>query len=79
MGVWVTRDRATCDCGRTPNLGCKARGGSGAFAADQDGAEAADQAACLFEAGADMVIFTLRGPYRADRVDALARALELIA
>lgn len=50
-----------------------------AFAADQDGAEAADQAARLFEAGVDMVIFTLRVPYRADRVDALARALELIA
>jgi len=50
-----------------------------AYAADQDPSEAADQAASLFEAGVDMVIFTLRVPYRADRVNGLAKAMESIA
>jgi F420-dependent oxidoreductase-like protein len=50
-----------------------------AFGADQDASEAADQAARLFEAGVDMVIFTLRTPYRAARVPELAKALEGIA
>jgi F420-dependent oxidoreductase-like protein len=49
------------------------------FAVDQDPAEAAEQAAHLFEAGVDMVIFTLRVPYLAKRVGALAAALESIA
>ena len=47
-----------------------------AFAADHDAGKAADRAAALFEAGADMVIFTLGVPYRADRVEVLAGALE---
>ena len=45
------------------------------FAADEDPGEAADRAARLFEAGVDMVIFTLRTPYLATRVPELAKAL----
>jgi F420-dependent oxidoreductase-like protein len=47
-------------------------------AADQDPAEAADNAAALFAVGVDQVIFTLRTPYRAGKVAALARSLETI-
>ena len=47
-----------------------------AYAADQDPLEAAGQAGALFEAGVGMVLFTLRTPYRVDRVEALAKALE---
>ena len=46
--------------------------------ADQDPAEVADSAAALFAAGVDQVILTLRTPYRAERVAALAKALETI-
>ena len=46
------------------------------FAADQDPGEAAEQAAALFAAGVDLVIFTFRVPYLADRVGVLAKALE---
>ena len=49
-----------------------------AYAADQDPLEAVGQAAALFEAGVGMVLFTLRTPYRAERVDALAKALETL-
>ena len=49
-----------------------------AFAADQDPSEAAEQAAHLFEVGVDQVIFTLRTPYRAERVPLLAKALEAL-
>ena len=45
---------------------------------DQDPAEVADSAAALFAAGVDQVILTLRTPYRAERVAALAKALETI-
>ena len=45
---------------------------------DQDPAEVADKAAALFAAGVDQVILTLRTPYRAERVTALARSLEAI-
>ena len=45
---------------------------------DQDPAEAADNAAALFAVGVDQVIFTLRTPYRAERVTALAKSLEAI-
>ena len=46
--------------------------------ADQDPAEVADSAAALFAAGVDQVILTLRTPYRAERVTALAKSLEAI-
>jgi len=46
--------------------------------ADQDPAEAADNAAALFAVGVDQVIFTLRTPYRAEKVAALARSLQTI-
>ena len=45
---------------------------------DQDPAEVADSAAALFAAGVDQVILTLRTPYRAERVAALAKSLEAI-
>jgi F420-dependent oxidoreductase-like protein len=44
--------------------------------ADQAPAEAAATAAALGEVGVDMVIFTMRTPYRAAFVEPLARALE---
>jgi F420-dependent oxidoreductase-like protein len=46
-----------------------------AFPADGDPSEAAGRAAALAEAGAHMVIFTLRTPYRAAVVEPLAKAL----
>ena len=46
--------------------------------ADQDPAEVAENAAALFAVGVDQVILTLRTPYRAERVAALAKALETI-
>jgi len=46
--------------------------------ADQDPVEVADSAAALFAAGVDQVILTLRTPYRAERVAALAKSLEAI-
>jgi F420-dependent oxidoreductase-like protein len=46
-----------------------------AFEAEQDPAEAVDQAAALFDAGVDVVIFTLRTPYRVSTVEALSAAL----
>ena len=46
--------------------------------ADQDPAEVAENAAALFAAGVEQVILTLRTPYRAERVAALAKALEAI-
>ena len=49
-----------------------------ASAADQDPAEAAEEAARLFEAGVDQVIFTLRTPYRAEKVPRLAKALQAL-
>ena len=45
---------------------------------DQDPAEVSDKAAMLFESGVDQVILTLRTPYRAERVAALAKSLEAI-
>ncbi|MDE0887654.1 MAG: LLM class F420-dependent oxidoreductase [Myxococcota bacterium] len=50
-----------------------------AVAADQDTGEVADQAAALFDAGVELVIFTFRVPYLADRVEALAKALERLS
>ena len=47
--------------------------------ADQDPAEVADEAAALFAAGVDKVIFMLSTPYRAERVTALAKSLEAIS
>ena len=46
--------------------------------ADQDPAEVAESAAALFAVGVDQVILTLRIPYRAERVAALAKSLEAI-
>ena len=46
-----------------------------AYRADQDPQEAAEQAGALFEVGVDVVIFTLRTPYGAGAVSALADAL----
>ena len=46
--------------------------------ADQDPAEVAENAAALFAVGVDQVILTLRTPYRAERVAALAKSLETI-
>ncbi len=45
------------------------------FPADGDPSEAAARAAALADAGAHMVIFTLRTPYRASVVEPLAKAL----
>ena len=46
--------------------------------ADQDPAEVAENAAALFAVGEDQVILTLRTPYRAERVAALAKSLKTI-
>ena len=45
------------------------------FAADQDPAQARDEAAALFDAGVDIIIFSLRPPYLAATVEALSEAL----
>lgn len=45
------------------------------FEADQDPAEAAEMSAALFDVGVDVVIFTLRTPYRAATVEALTAVL----
>ena len=45
------------------------------FEADQDPAEAVQHSAALFEVGVDVVIFTLRTPYRVSTVEALSEAL----
>ena len=50
-----------------------------AYGADEPPGEAAQKAAALGEAGVDVVIFTLRVPYVAARVEPLARALEGLA
>jgi F420-dependent oxidoreductase-like protein len=47
-----------------------------AFEADQSPQEAVEQSAALFEAGVDIVVFTLRTPYRVPTVEALAEALK---
>ena len=47
--------------------------------ADQDPVEVADEAAALFAAGVDKVIFMLSTPYRAEQVTALAKSLEAIS
>lgn len=49
-----------------------------AMPADQPPEEAAATAAALGEAGVDLVIFTIRNPYRASLVEPLARALEAL-
>ncbi len=49
-----------------------------ALPADQSPDEAAANAAALAEAGVDVVIFTLRNPYRASLVQPLAKALEAV-
>jgi F420-dependent oxidoreductase-like protein len=46
-----------------------------ALGADQDESEAADQAAALFAVGVDTVVFSMRTPYRAAKVEALAHRL----
>ena len=50
-----------------------------AMPSDQAPEEAAAAAAALGEAGVDVVIFTIRNPYRASLVEALARSLEKLA
>ena len=45
---------------------------------NQDPTEVVDEAAVLFEAGVDKVIFMLSTPYRAEQVTALAKSLEMI-
>jgi len=47
-----------------------------ALPADQAPEESAAQAAALGEAGVDVVIFSMRNPYRAAQLEPLARALE---
>jgi 2-keto-3-deoxy-6-phosphogluconate aldolase len=47
-----------------------------AMPADQPPAEAAANAAVLAEAGVELVIFTLRTPYRAALVEPLAKELQ---
>ena len=47
-----------------------------AMPADQAPEEAAANAAALAEVGVDLVIFTIRNPYRASLVEPLAKALE---
>ena len=54
------------------------RGSMGIVAPHVNSREAAEQAARLFEAGVDQVIFTLRTPYRAEKVPRLAKALEAL-
>ena len=49
-----------------------------AMPAEQPPEEAAASAAALGEAGVDVVIFTIRNPYRASLVEPLARALEKV-
>jgi len=49
-----------------------------ALPADQPPDEAAAAATALGEAGVDVVVFTLRNPYRASIVEPLARALEKV-
>lgn len=49
------------------------------FEADQDPGTAAAEATALFEAGVDVVIFTLRTPYRVATVEGLTTALEAIS
>jgi alkanesulfonate monooxygenase SsuD/methylene tetrahydromethanopterin reductase-like flavin-dependent oxidoreductase (luciferase family) len=46
-----------------------------AFEGDQDPAEAVAKAAALFDVGVDVIIFTLRTPYRVSTVEALGAAL----
>ena len=46
---------------------------------DQDPAEVADTAAALREAGVEKLVLTLRTPYRADRVEPLAKELGSLA
>ncbi|MBT6277080.1 MAG: LLM class F420-dependent oxidoreductase [Chromatiales bacterium] len=50
-----------------------------ALPADKDPEAVVAQAAALGEAGADMVLFSMRPPYRADMVEKLALALEEIS
>ena len=45
---------------------------------NQDPIEVVDEAAVLFAAGVDKVIFMLSTPYRAERVAALGKSLETI-
>ena len=49
-----------------------------ALPADQGPEESAAQAAALGEAGVDIVIFSMRNPYRSSMLAPLARALETI-
>ena len=50
-----------------------------ALAPDQSPEEGAEIAAALGEAGVDQVIYTLRVPYQASRIEPLAKALEPLA
>jgi F420-dependent oxidoreductase-like protein len=62
------------DVGRNPDeITCSVQV---AFKPDQSPQEAAEAAAALAEVGVDMVIWTLRTPYRASTVEPLAKALE---
>jgi len=65
------------DIGRDPNE--ITRSVQIAMPSDQAPEEAAAAAAALGEAGVDVVIFTIRNPYRASLVEALARSLEKLA
>lgn len=69
--------RAHCaDVGRDPaEVACSVQI---ALPADQAPNESAEQAAALAEAGVDMVIFTMRNPYRAAMLEPLAAALAQI-
>ena len=49
-----------------------------ALPSDQAPEESAAQAAALGEAGVDVVIFSLRKPYRVEIMEPLAKALETI-
>lgn len=69
--------RHCADVGRDPTeITCSVQV---AVPADQPPEEAAAAAASLREAGADMVIFTLRTPYRSSIVEPLAKALAPIS
>lgn len=68
--------RHCADLGRDPSeITCSVQI---AHLADQDPAESAASAAALGEAGVDMVIFTLRTPYRRSVVEPLAKELEAL-
>jgi F420-dependent oxidoreductase-like protein len=70
-------DRHCAEVGRDPSaIMCSVQI---ALPADQAPEESAAQAAALFDAGVDLVIFSMRNPYRAEILEPLARSLSAIS